>query len=228
MINRRVVEKIDEFDYPFTYTTTPTGPFGWRITDTSAAGTPTYLNDTSQDGGAAVLTLEATNEIQNVCLSQNDILLYDWAQIQYVEFICKGAVAFVSGDTVFFGVGNARNDAVASITEKMVFKLVAATSLTAVVIDIKDGTTATSNIATGETLTTAFKSFAFDFQNGLADVRAYINGARVAKGTTLNMSALTSGNNCQLMAQLQKTATTNVPNLTISRVKIRYKVAEGS
>jgi hypothetical protein len=154
--------------------------------------------------------------------------MYDWNLIQYIEWTVKGLIPFVSGDTLFFGLSSARNDAIASISEIIAFKLVAATSLVNVVIDTKDGTTAVSNTATGETMTSSYKKFALDFSNGLADVRAFINGARVAPTKTFNLSAITAGHNCQIIHQIQKTATTNVPNLTISRVKIQYKVAEGS
>lgn len=226
-VNRGVITKYDNFDRAFTPTTTPAGEFGWTLADTSASGSPTMACVTD-DGGALNGTLAATNEIENICLYQNDILPYDWAKIQWVSFIMKAPVAFVSGDTFFFGVGNARNDAVASITEKFVFKVVAATSLTAVVIDTKDGTTAVSNTATGQTMTSTYKKFTIDFTHGLADVRAYIDGARVAASTTFNLSAITSGNNCQLMVQLQKTATTNVPQFQLSQVGIQYSYADGA
>ena len=226
-VNRYTTLQFDDFNRAQTYTTTPTGAFGWRITVTAAGGTPTYLT-TSQDGGAAVITLAATNEVENVSFTQNDVLNYDWRALQWVEWTVRSSTGFTSGDTCFFGVGNARNDAVASITEKAVFKLVAATSTTAVVIDTKDGTTAISDIATGNTLSSTYKKFTIDFTNGIADVRFYINGARVATSQTFNLSALTSGNNCQLMAQLQKTATTSVSDFQISRVALQYTVAEGA
>lgn len=227
-VSRGVITKVDNFDRAQAFTTTPAGDFGWTIADTSSSGTPTYLCVT-EDGGAASLLLDSTSEVQNVCLYQNDVLNYDWAKLQWVEFTVKAHVAFVSGDTFFFGVGSARNDAVASISEKFVFKVVAATSLTNVVIDTKDGTTAVSNVATGASIgADVYKKYVIDFTNGLADVRAYIDGARVAAGTTFNLSAITAGNNCQLMAQIQKTSSTNVPNPYISRVAVCYSYADGA
>lgn len=225
-VSRQVITKTDNFDRAQAYTTTPAGEFGWTIADTSSSGTPTYLNVTD-DGGAAKLTLESTSEAQNVSLYQNDVLPYDWAKIQYVSFIVKFPVTPTSGDTIFFGLANARNDAIASITEKIAFKLVAATSTSAIVIDTKDGTTAVSNVAAGS-LTTTYKKFLLDFTNGLADVRAYIDGSRVASGTTFNLSAITSGNNCQIIAQIQKTATTAVSALQLSQVQIQYVTADGA
>lgn len=227
MISRQTILKVDNFDRAQAYTATPAGEFGWTIADTSSSGTPTYLNIT-EDGGAASLTLDNTSEAQNVCLYQNDVLPFDWARIQFVEWTVKGLISYVSADQVVFGLGSARNDTIGSISEKILFKLIAATSTTLITIDTKDGTTATTGTATGATLTTVYKKFALDFSNGLADVRAYIDGSRVAAGTTFNLSAITAGHNCQLMAQLQKTSSTNVPNLCISRVAIQYTTADGA
>lgn len=226
-VSRKVITKVDNFDRAQSYTTTPAGEMGWTIADTSSAGTPTYANVTD-DGGAVNLTLDNTSEAQNVCLYQNDILPYDLAHIQWVEFIVKAPVAFVSADQVVFGIGSARNDTIGSITNKFLFKLIAATSLTAVTIDTKDGTTAVTGTATGQTLTSTYKRFLIDFTNGLADIRAFIDGSRVASGTTFNLSAITAGQNVQLMAQLQKTSSANVPQLQISRVAIQYTTADGA
>jgi hypothetical protein len=106
--------------------------------------------------------------------------------------------------------------------------MVAATSTTAVVIDTKDGTTAVSNTATGATLGTTYKKFGIDFTNGLSDVRAYIDGSRVAAGTTFNLSGLTAGNNFQLMAAAYKASGTTTPLFQISRVAIQYVTSDGA
>jgi hypothetical protein len=225
MLNRQVLRHIDRFDRAQTITTTPSGDFGWTLTKTAAAGSPTMA---CVNGGALNITLAANNEAENMCLSQNDILPYLWDHVQHVWFVARAPVAFVSGDTCFFGIGNGRNDAVALITQKAVFKLVAATSLTAVVIDSKDGTTALSNIATGATLTSTFKKFQLDFTQGLKDVRFFIDGARVALSQAFDLSALAGSNNFQLMAQLQKTATTNVPQLELAEVGIQFVTNQGA
>lgn len=226
-VSRGVVTKYDNFDRAFTPTTTPAGDFGWTLADTSSAGAPTMACVTD-DGGALNCTLAADSEVENMCLYQNNILPYDLAKLHWVSFVMKAPVAFVSGDTFFFGLGNARNDAVASVSVKTVFKLVAATSLTAVVIDTKDGTTAQTDVATGQTLTSTYKKFLIDFTNGLADVRFFIDGARVAASTTFNMSGITSGQNVQIMAQLYKASGTNVPQFQLSQVGIQYSYADGA
>jgi hypothetical protein len=226
-VSRYTVTKVDNFDRAQSYTTTPAGEFGWTIADTSTAGTPTYLNLT-EDGGAVKLASDAQNEAQNVCLYQNDVLPFDWAKIQFVEWTLKIPVTATTTETFVWGLGNARNDVIASITEKFLFKVLGSGSLTAVVIDTKDGTTAVTGTATGATLSTTYKKFGIDFTNGLSDVRAYVDGSRVASGTTFNMSALTAGNNCQLMAQIQKTPAADQPTMQITRVAIQYTVADGA
>ena len=74
----------------------------------------------------------------------------------------------------------------------------------------------------------AYKKYVIDFTNGLNDVRAYIDGARVASGTTFNLSAITAGDNCQLMVQVQKTSGTNVSNIQVSRIGIQYVTSDGA
>ena len=55
----------------------------WVITDTSSAGTPTYVRvDLGETSGAfapgvAKLTFDSTSEVQNVCLSFGDKLAFD-------------------------------------------------------------------------------------------------------------------------------------------------------
>ena len=45
----------------------------WLVDDTSAAGTPTYTTG----GSEATLTLDSTNEVENVCLHFGDSLDFD-------------------------------------------------------------------------------------------------------------------------------------------------------
>ncbi len=224
-VERRVITKVDNFDYPLTLTTTPQGAFGWRVADTSSGGTPTYAVITAVDGGAMQLLLDNTSEVQNVCMYQNDILLYDWAKIQWCEWTVKMAAAAVSNDTITWGLANARNDTIASITEKILFKILASTSTTNVVIDTKDGTTAVTGTSTATSVgVDTFKKYTIDFTNGLSDVRFFIDGSRVCTTTTFNFSGVTSGNNCQLFCQVQKASGTTVPDFRVSRVAIQYLV----
>lgn len=224
-VQRRVVTCIDMFDRAQAYTTTP-GHSGWTIADTSSSGTPTYLNIT-EDGGAAKLTLASTSEAEIVTLYQNDVLIYDLAQLQNVWYIAK--VAGVDAvTTLTMGVGSARNDTDDSVATNAWFRMEGSVSTTAVVVETDDATTDNDDKATGETLAAVYKKFLIDFSQGLPNVRFFIDGARVATATTFDMSALTAGLNVQPIVQLQKASGTGVPSVTIAEFGVQYKTAYGA
>lgn len=225
MITRGVREFCELFDRAQAFTTTP-GQNGWTIADTSASGTPTYLCAT-EDGGAAVLTIAATSEAENVCLYFNDVLPWDLAGLQYVKFVAK-----VSGvdavTTLTMGVGSARNDTPDSVTVNAWFRMEGSASTSNVVVETDDNTTDNDDKATGYTLSSTYKTFMIDFSRGLADVRFYIEGEPVATGTTFNMSAVTSGQNVQPIIQIQKASGTGTPAVTIAAIEAQYRYAYGA
>lgn len=225
MITRGTAEFCDLFDRAQAFTTTP-GMNGWTIADTSSSGTPTYLCVT-EDGGAATLTIAATSEAENVCLYFNDVLPWDLANLQYVKFVAK-----VSGidavTTLVMGVGSARNDTPDSVATNAWFRMEGSVSTSNVVVETDDAVTDNDDKATGQTLAAVYKTFLIDFTNGLVDVRFYIEGERVAAGTTFNMSSLTAGLNVQPMVQIQKASGTGVPAVTVALVEAQYRYAYGA
>jgi hypothetical protein len=225
-VTRETIRKDDRFDRAQAFTTTPTGEWGWTIADTSAAGTPTYLCATD-DGGAAVLTLEATSEAQNVCLFQNDVLPFDLRKIHHVDFDAK-----VSGvdsvTTIVFGVGSARNNTPDSVSVNAWFRMEGSASTSNLVAETDDNTTDNDDKATGATLSSTYKRMRIDFSSGLSDVRFYVDGARVATGTTFDMSAVASGQNVQMIVQLQKASGTGVAAVTLTNVGIQYTRGDGA
>lgn len=225
MLARGIIENVDNFDRAQTLTTTP-GYNGWTVADTSAAGTPTYTTVT-ENGGAMKLTLEATSEAQNVCMYQNDVLMLDLANLQLVEFIAKVS-GIDSVTTLVFGVGTARNDTVASVTNCAWFKILGSGSTSNVLIDTRDGTTSNTGVATGTTLSSTYKKFTIDFQNGLADVRFFIDGDRVAGSTTFSMAAITADQNVQPIVQIQKASGTGVASVSIARIRTVQKFNYGA
>jgi hypothetical protein len=226
MITREVVRKVDRFDRAQAFTTTPAGEFGWTIKDTSSAGTPTYLCLTA-NGGAAKLLLDNTSEAQVVTLYQNDVLPYDLAQLQSVEF-----TVFVSGvdsvTTIVFGVASAQNDTADSVTINAWFRMQGSASTTALLCETDDGTSDLDDKSTGTTLAGTHKKCLIDFTNGLSDIRFYVDGARVAAATTFTLSSITADQNVQLFAQLQKASGTGVPALQITNVAVQYVTADGA
>lgn len=170
--------------------TTTGGMNGWTIADTSAAGTPTYLTIT-EDGGAAAITLSNTNEVQNVCLYQGDILFLDIAQMESFQFIAK--VASVDANTtIVMGLASARNDTPDSVTVNCWFRIEGSASTSNVVLETDDNTTDNDDKASGATLSSTYKLFRIDFTNGLSDIRFFIDGERVGVATTFSMANVTS------------------------------------
>jgi hypothetical protein len=186
----------------------------WLIVDTSAAGTPTYVRNASE----AVLTLAATNEVENVCLAHGNALSFDIDDIQRVEMRVKLGAAFTTGSELVFGVGSARNDTTDSVVANAWFKMVGANSTTAVYAESDDGVRDNDDIATGATLGTTYKRFVIDFTGGKSNVKFYVDGQRVAAATTFDMSGYSLG--LQPIIQLQKAANTNVDSVSIDYVRI--------
>jgi hypothetical protein len=193
----------------------------WLVADTSSSGAPTYV----RNAGAAVLTLASTSEVENVCLSHGDALTYDIDDIQSIEMRVKVS-GCTSGTEIVFGLGSARNDTTDSVAANAWFKMVGATSTTAVVVETDDGTNDLDDKATGQTLSTTYKRFVIDFTGGKSNVRFFMdNGSgklsRVAASTTFDMSNYSSG--LQPIIQIQKSSSANTDSVTVDYVRIESK-----
>ena len=192
----------------------------WAVADTSVSGSPTAAVVSPSATGEFAITLAATGEVENVCLSFGDKLCFDIDNIQRFEARVK-VDAMLTGTELVFGLGSARNDTTDSVANNAWFKMVTATSTTAVVVETDDGTTDKDDIATGQTLSTTYKKFVIDFTGGKSNVKFYIDGTRVAAATTFDMSAATSS--LQPIIQLQKASNTNVSAVTVDYVKVVCK-----
>lgn len=189
----------------------------WLVDDTSASGTPVYTKGTS----VATLKLASTSEVENVCLHFGDALDFDIDDLQRVEMRVKLDAAFTSGSELVFGVGSARNDTTDSVAAHAWFKMVGASSTTAVYVETDDGSVDDDDNDTGETLGTSFKRFVIDFTGGKSNVKFYIDGKRVLAGTTFSLADYSAG--LQPIIQIQKAANTNVNGVVIDYVKITSK-----
>lgn len=195
----------------------------------TGAGPPTasYVGDVDGTHGVLQLALEATSEVQNVCVYTGDILAYDIEHIKRAEFRARLSVALGSAAAttqVAFGLASERNATIDSIAEHALFRVLGDAS-GAVTVETDDGTTDLDDKATGQTLTTGWKLFVIDFTQGLTDVRFFMDDSRglvrVASGTTFDMSGYTGG--LQFFAQIQKAANTNLGTLQIDRFKIEFR-----
>lgn len=132
----------------------------WLVADTSAAGTPVYTKGTSE----ATLTLAATSEVENVCLSFGDALDIDIDDIQRVEMRVKiSASTFTSGSILAFGLGSARNDTLDNVAANAWFRMEGANSTTLVYCESDDGVNDNDDKSSGVTLGTTAKEFVIDF-----------------------------------------------------------------
>jgi len=190
----------------------------WLVADTSAAGAPVYTKGTSE----ATLTLAATSEVENVCLSFGDALDIDIDDIQRVEMRVKiSASTMTSGSILAFGLGSARNDTLDSVTANAWFRMEGANSTTLVYCESDDGVNDNDDKSSGVTLGTTFKEFVIDFTGGKSNVKFFIDGQRVASTTTFDMSNYTAG--LQPIVQIQKAANTNANGVVVDYVKIVAK-----
>jgi len=205
----------DNFDRAQALTTTP-GMNGWTVKDTSSTGTPTYL---STSGVGMKLTLDNAVEAQVVTMYHGDVLQFALNELKTLEFIAKVA-GIATGDVLVMGVASAQNDTADSVATHAWFRMEGTASTTLVVVETDDGTTDNDDKATGVTLGSTFKKFVIDFSNGLSDVRFYIDGARVAEGTTFSMAALSSTTNVQPFFQLQKASSADIPSVTITWLRM--------
>lgn len=222
-------EFFDDF-WGSTFVAAPTENNPWDIADTSSGGAPTYVyRDHGETTGAfapgeARLTLEATSEVQNVCLSFGDRLAFDINSIMGAEFrVSMGQAALDSTTMIAVGLAGDRNDAIDTIANQLLFRAIGADSTTAVVVESDDGTNNKDDVATGQTLVNAYKRLKIDFSQGLSDVRFFMddgNGTlgRVGGATTFDVSNYTAG--LQPFIQIQKTADTNTDALHLDYVHI--------
>lgn len=191
------------------------GEGNWKITDTSSAGTPTYVKSTTEHGGVFVMSFDATNEIQNICLDFGNVLQFDIDQLVYVQFRIKTVAALTAANTLTFGLQSNRNDDTDATTNNAQFKLAGSSS---VVCETDDNVLDLDDKATGQTLTNSYKLFEINFAKGKSDVRFFIDRTPVATTTTFSMANATAS--LQPFVQLQKTASTNTDSVSIDFVKV--------
>lgn len=233
MSKRTIIERFD-FRGAFAPPLVASRQGKWCKADTSAAGSPTVQSGSL---GAMELTLDNTNEVQNLCFYMGDVLPYDIDDIIRFELWVKITASLNAAISAAWGLAGARNDAIDSIAQAALFRVIGNNTL---VVETDDGTTDKDDIATGETVAATYRRCVIDFSQGLltqsppalskggkADVRFFIDnnqGAlkRIAPGTLFDMSAYSDG--LQVFAQLQKTAATAVATLSILGGEIEYKL----
>lgn len=222
-MERNFWEFADDFFGNRVYSTTKASNVGhvYDVADTSSAGTPTYVTVDGSECGEAKVDFDSQSEIQNVCLYMGDKLQFDIDSVVEVGVRVKMNQATLDAATSFaIGLTGDRNDAIDSIAQAALFRLIGDNNL---VVETDDGTTDNDDVATGKTLSNSYKWLVISFAKGKSDVRFLVDGEPVAESTTFDMSAYTGA--LQLFAQIQKTADTNVDGFTLDAWYVRGRRA---
>lgn len=196
-------------------------PNGLIIADTSAAGTPTYLYKDGAEGGEITIDFDNQNEVQNVCLYMGDILPWDIDKIVEARIRFKLHQAALDAASQFaLGLAGDRNDAIDSIAQAALLRIVGGDDTTAVVVETDDGTNNNDDVATGKSIAdTDPHELLISFAKGKADVRFFLDGQPVATGTTFDMSNYAAS--LQFFGQIQKTADTNTDGWSLLDAIVR-------
>ena len=190
----------------------------WVVTNTGDS-TTTFPADTAGTNGRMLLTIAATSEVENECVSFGDKLNFDIDLLQYVEFgAVMGQATFTSNNQLVFGVAGARNNDPTAIAQHAFFRVNGVTSTTQLYVESDDGTNDNSLVDTGTTFINVYKKFRISFTHGTADVRFYVDDDRVAAGTTFDMSNYTAG--VQPYFQVQKLTGTTAGTAAFDYIQV--------
>lgn len=191
------------------------GTIIWNVVDVGNA-TEAIVADSSN--GQFLLHLTNADEAQDAVLYQNDNKTFDVGNGLIAEFRINMAVAPGTGVCAVFGMAGDHNLAKDSVTEHAWFRLDASL---AVKVETDDTTNDNDDIATGHTaIAGTYDIYRIDFTD-LSDVKFFINGSRVASGTTFDMSNLLAAEEqMQPYFSLDKASGTGLGDMNIDYVKI--------
>jgi len=227
--------RVDDFVFPSNLTpplTASPDSGVWRKADTSAAGAPTLVGT----AGFMVGSLEATSEVQNVCLYHGDQLAYLIDYLLLVEFWLKASAAYTAADSLAFGMCSARNDTIDSLANHASFRLIGSNQ---VYCESDDSVNDVDDKDTGQTLVAAVKKFTLDFGSGIqsvsppgvtkggkANVQFLMSDPqgslrRVCANTLFDLSNTALG--LQPFVQIAKTVGTTVPTFSVARIRITHR-----
>lgn len=186
--------------------------FKWGARDTGG-GAEAVVADAPN--GVLGLALDATSEIQ--------LAGVDWADQrtlvlnQGLQFEARFRLSVLPTGAVIACVGlcGDHNAAVDTVAESLWFR---ADGSGAIAVENDDTSHETDKVSTGITLTTSDWIVARIDCSDIADVKFYINGNRVAGGTTFNMSAV-AALALQPVARVSKGAATTVGTIQVDYVR---------
>ena len=198
----------------------------WNTLDVSVGGAPTVAIVADSSGGHFLLALDAFNEDQDVVLYQyntalaDDNLTFDVGNGLIFETRINMAVVPGTGVCAVAGMSGPHNLVKDTIANSAWFRWDASQVCK---VETDDTTAGHENddVATGvTTVAGTYNIFRIDFTT-LSDVKFFIDGVRVATGTTFDMSDLTAGEQqMQPYFSLDKTGSVELGSMNIDYVKI--------
>ncbi|MCH8196446.1 MAG: hypothetical protein IH904_00045 [Proteobacteria bacterium] len=158
---------------------------GWTVVDVSVAGNTTPLIAADVANGVARLPLDVTSEAQESGLTWGDQRPLVLNQALMIEMrVALQTLPTLLSEAVW-GLAGDKNAAADSVAESVWFK---ADGNGVIVVESDDTSNTDDDVATGTTLTAGtFAIFRIDLLD-ITDVQFFIDGARVASGTTFDMS----------------------------------------
>ena len=185
----------------------------WNVVDVGDATEAIVADDDK-----FLLHLHATSEAEDAVLYQNDNKTFDVGDGLIFETRIDMAVSPGTGAVAVFGIcGDHSLDKDAN-TEHAWFRLDASLVLK---VESDDTTNNNDDVATGITLVAGtYNIFRIDFTT-LTDVKFFVDGVRVATGTTFDMSNLSAAEQkMQPYFSLDKASGTGLGDMNIDVVKI--------
>ena len=191
------------------------GTMIWNVVDVGSA-TEAIVADSSN--GQFLLHLAADNEAEDAVLYHGDNKTFDVGNGLIFEARVNMAVAPGTGVCAVFGMCGDHNLAKDSVTEAAWFRFDASLVCK---VETDDTTNNNDDVATGHTAVAGtYDIYRIDFTD-IDDVKFFINGARVASGTTFDMSNLSAAEQqMQPYFSLDKATGTGLGDMNIDYVKI--------
>ena len=187
----------------------------WNKVDVGAA-TEAIVTDSSN--GQFLLHLAANDEAEDAVLYHGDNKTFDVGNGLIFEARVDMAVSPGTGVTAVFGMCGDHNLDKDTVTEAAWFRFDADLAAD---VETDDTTNNNDDISTGHTAVAGtYDIYRIDFTT-IADVKFFINGTRVATGTTFDMSNLSAAEQqMQPYFSLDKASGTGLGDINIDYVKI--------
>ncbi len=186
----------------------------WTLLDTGAA-TEALVEDAPN--GVIALALDATSEAQLAGMSWNDKRQLVLNQGLNIEYRFRFSVLpSASTSIAALGLAGDHNATLDTVAESIIFR---ADGNGAITVENDDTSNETTKVATGVTVTTSDWVVGRIDCSNIADIIFYLNGNRVAGGTTFTM-ATTPTLALQPYARISKASSTSVGTIQIDYVKI--------